>query len=393
MSTTTTENLRTADLKALVDLLNSQQARKVDAVVPASQLRATDGQIVVSGMGAELNEDGVTTVDGRYRPTEVAIEHLADKLAIPLAYLRRIHDARPDLFDANVNGWLLGQIDPEGDFAKADPDGRAFLARMLRPADGEGPGILRALLSDRFGIIDHLDVLLSALEGIRDSGAEVNIQACDLTDRKMYVRIHAPSVAVHAERLLDGYRSPFSGNTGTDNPTVFAGVVLANSETGGGSWTIAPQIVVQVCTNGMTIKKDVFKRVHLGGRMDHGIVKFAADTQAAQLEVIKKQCRDTFRTILDVEYVAAKVAELEEAAGITVAKPQETIELVAQRLSYSDGQREDILRMFIEGGQSTAGGVMQAVTAAAQLQPDGDAQYAMEMDAGQALMIAAGASR
>ena len=58
---------------------------------------------------------------GTYTPTEVCDQGLADKLGIPAAYLRRMREQRPDLYDANVNGWL-------------DGDDRKFLIRCLRPA-------------------------------------------------------------------------------------------------------------------------------------------------------------------------------------------------------------------------------------------------------------------
>lgn len=57
-------------------------------------------------------------------------------------------------------------------------------------------------------------------------------------ERRMYVQIASQSVAAHAETLLRGYVSPFTGARGTDNPLVFAGFVLTNSETGHGSFSI-----------------------------------------------------------------------------------------------------------------------------------------------------------
>lgn len=390
----TDTELRTATLQDLATLLEAQQVRKVDAVIPAAKISAHGDLIRLEDVDAELTDTGVIPVAGDYRPTDVAIEHLADKLGIPLAYARKLYGSRPDLFEANVNGWLhrFEQTDHERVWT---PDPRSFLCRLFRPDDGDQPGMLRAVLSDRYRTIDHLDVLTSAIEGIRNAGLPVQVQACDLTDRRMYVRIHAPTVAVVAADLLRGYRSPWTGDQGTDNPTVFAGFVLSNSETGEGSWTIAPQIIVRICTNGMTMKRDVLRQVHLGGKLDTGVIRYGEDTQAAQLELVKLKARDTVATFLDVEYVRAKVAELEAQAGVKLTDPAKAVEIVTNRLSYTEGQRADVLRMFVEGGQSTAGGVMQAVTAAAQLQVSGDTQYAMELDAVPALeyaVAAAGAS-
>ena len=48
-----------------------------------------------------------------------------------------------------------------------------------------------------------------------------------------------------------------------------------------------------------------------------------------------------------------------------------------------------MLGMFVAGGDRTAGGVMQAVTAAAQVTADADAAAQMEADALRALDLAA----
>ena len=55
--------------------------------------------------------------------------------------------------------------------------------------------------------------------------------------------------------LLAGYRSPFTGASGADNPVVFAGFVITNGETECGAFSPTPQLVVQVCRNGMTITR------------------------------------------------------------------------------------------------------------------------------------------
>lgn len=393
---TTTETIRNATMADLVTLLRDQQGRKVDAVVPAHKLTAgEDGLITVAGIEAQVDEDGVTAVDGHYRPTEVMTGHLAEKLGIPAVYLRRMQGERPDLWAANLNGWLhgswptnLGQPSRPEHYT-AQPDPRSFLLRAFRPADGDGPGVGRALLSDTYRVIDHIDTLTAALDGVRAADVDVQVGQCDLTDSRMYIKVHAPSVAALAPNLLAGYRSPFSGQSGADNPTVFAGFVLKNSETGGGAVTLTPQITVQICTNGMTLTRDAVRAVHLGHRLDTGIVRASEETQLRQLALIRSQAADAVRTFLDVDYVTRKIAELEEDAGVRVTRPDDTITHVATTLQYTRQQQDDVLSMFIEGADLTAGGVMHAVTAAAQRQADADAAHAMEADALPALAAAA----
>jgi len=385
---------RNAGLTDLTTLLREQQAQKVDFVVPASKMKAVEGDLVIRGTEPVLTPDGVDLADGTYRPTEVFDEGIAAKLQIPITYLRRLRN-RPDLYDVNVNGWLHGRR-PKVSHPAAGAevlregipgDGRTFLVRAFRGEDGTG--IARALLSNRFRMVDNLDILFAALQGVRDAGVEVDIVGCDLSERRMYVKVNCPQVWALAPELLKGYRSPFSGNTGADNPKVFAGFVIGNSETGNGSWSITPRITFQVCSNGMTLTKDAFAGRHIGARMDDGLVNWGQDTQEAEVNLVALKTRDVIRTTLDQEYLVGKIAELEEKSDHKMAKPDEAVRTVAKKLSFSDEVADKILEFFMESGSINAGGVMNAITAAAQVVDSPDVAADLEAKAFDALALAA----
>jgi hypothetical protein len=117
--------LRNADLADLAALLKEQQFYKVDVVAPAAAIRARDGRLEIDGSVPLIGPDGVTTTAGSYLPTGVCDQGIADKRGIPVAYLRRLREQRPCLYDVNVNGWLAG-------------DPRKFLVRCLRDVTGAG---------------------------------------------------------------------------------------------------------------------------------------------------------------------------------------------------------------------------------------------------------------
>ena len=366
---TSTRNASLLDLK---NMLDTQQDLKLDAVVPARAITSVDGNLVVEGMS--VVNDTMT-----YKPTEIADAHLAEKLGIPLTYMRTLRNKRPDLYDSNVNGWLhgYGWSPAWNDYVQIPGDERSFLLRTFSDPDG-GVGIARSLQSDRYAVVDNLDVLFAAMSGIRDSGLEVEYASADLSERRMTVRFHCPSVAVMAPTLLAGYRSPFSGATGADNPVVFAGFELSNSETGGSAFTLVPRFVVEICSNGMKMTKDAFRKVHLGGRLDEGIVRYTDDTRRKQMELVTAEARDTVATFLDIDYVTKAIATLEAKAGVAVHDPLKTIELVSKAQHFTEDEQALILSHFIDGGQRTAGGIMQAITSAAQLVPDPDRAYELE---------------
>ncbi|WP_202873457.1 hypothetical protein [Kribbella capetownensis] len=203
--------LRDSDLTSLVDMLKTQQTRKVDFVAPAPAIRADEGLIIVSGAEAELTEDGVTQVDGAYRPTSTFLNGIASKLDVPVGYLKRMHQTRPDLFDANVNGWLHGARakarlrNGKHELTRPAVPGKndSYLVRTFQGTDG--PGLGRAFLSDGYKLMDHLDVLMAILEGVDAAGIHVDIRGCDLTESRMYVRILANEIKAYAPTLLKGY--------------------------------------------------------------------------------------------------------------------------------------------------------------------------------------------
>lgn len=398
------DTLRQVDLQTLATALNDQRTRALDVVADARSLTVEGGALILRGTEAVLSEDGVSSVDGRYVPTTVGDEGLAEKLGIPTPYLRRLRSDAPDLYDANVGGWLAR-------------DERRFMLRLLRGGDVvEAHGVLRAFLSDSYRTVDNFDVLLAALEGMREAGvSEPRIQA-DLTDRRMYVRVTVPEIAAYAPDLLAGYRSPFDGGAADaggwtpdrvahaaagegsayvpgSEPIVFGGFVITNSETGNGGYNLTPRLEVKVCANGLTIAADAQKKIHLGPKLDTGVVRASDRTLQANLELVKAQTADAVRTFLDVDYVQAKIREMEKSAGVKVTDPQKTIATVSKQLGFTKDQQAEILNHFVVGGQLTAGGVMQAVTSVAQTLADGDAAWDMEAAGLPALEMAAAEAR
>ncbi len=374
MTTATTEFARNATLTDLSAMLIEQQARKIDVVAPASAVRSRGGVLRIKGMDPVLDDDGVTTADGFYLPTAICDEGVADKLNIPLSYMRRLRNERTDLLDKNVNGWLKR-------------DQRSFLIRCFR-GDDVRDGVARAFLSNRFAAYDNLDALLAALDGVREAGVEVNIAGCDLTERRMTVRVECPEVRALAPTLLAGYRSPFPA-TGphaapTDDPVVFAGFQISNSETGGGAYTITPRITVLICRNGLTMTRDAMRAVHLGGVLDNGTVQWSAETQARAVALVKSKTVDAVHSFLSQDYLDATVNQMEEKAGAEVSDI-DSVKVITKGLSFTEEQTNGILSFFIRGGQMTVGGVANAATAYAQTVED--AEVAAQMEAGAARLL------
>jgi hypothetical protein len=402
---------RNATLEDLVALLKQQHDAKVDFVTPLVNVRSEGGILAVDGTGV---------IDAwSFRPTSIADGHLAEKLGIPTQYLRRMRSERVDLYDANVNGWI-GGFDPEHvrfstSLPASAPDDRSVLLRTFQSDDG-GPGVLRALLSDRYGIVDNLDVLTAALAGVRDTGTETDVVFCDLSETRMRMRIAAPEIFVNSPELMKGYRNPFteSGQRGVldhsegrvnhwgrgglpqkwqdkygvDSDGVFAGIEISNSETGGGAFQIVPVFTVLRCTNGLLFTQEALRRVHLGSKLQEGTINWSKDTERKALELITAQTRDAVTAFLDHDFVEMMLDSIARKVAEPLSNAQEAIEYVAKKLAFSEETTAGVLDHFIRGGQVTAGGVMQAVTSYAQTVESPDAAFELESNAMKALELA-----
>ena len=366
---------RNAGLPDLIDMLKREQDLKLDAVVPATAITSREGLLEVEGMSAL---GGVLA----FRPTDICDGDIADKLGIPVKYLRKMRSERVDLFDANVNGWIHGIPGNPVD----DTDPRRFTLRtFIEPGGGEG--IARSLQSDSYAIVDNLDVLFAAMEGITNSGLPVTIHSADLSERRMAVRFHCEAVRDQAVELLKGYRSPYNGLTGDECPEVFAGFTLSNSETGGGAFTLVPEVVVQICTNGMRMTKDIFRKIHLGGKQDEGIVRYSEETRRKQVELVTLEARDTVSMFLDQDYLTGAVRYLTEKAGKPVTDAVKSVELIGKKCGFTEDEQANILTAFIAGAQPTAGGFMQAITVVAQEVADPDRSWELSNGAVDAMAV------
>ena len=385
---------RHATLDDLRVLLESQQAVKVDTVVSAGRLRYEDGTLIIAdgipATEAQITNDGVTPAreaqDLALSPTALFEDQLAGALEIPRRYVRKMRTAANNeaddelgisvaLLDRNVNHWLL------------DNPNRLFTVRAFYN-DQTGDGIARSVMSGRYALLDHMDQLMAVLSGLRqvsetnpDVSPETLKWKVDLTERNMRVRVIAPQINMLAPEILGDYRDPwggrYSGSTGDTPPVLEAGLDFRNSENGAGAWMIVPFVHVLVCTNGMTMTKHAMRKTHIGGEQAEGRIQFSVETHRKRLDVVTAETADAVSQYLSTAWLAAAVDELREAAGVKVDDAKGTIEHVAKVHKFSDAERDSIFELFLRGGQETAGGVAQAITAHAHIAAP---TRAMELD-------------
>lgn len=366
---TLTLTQRNLDLGDARQVLEDQHRAKYDIVTHSDLIRYTFGQLEV------------VTTDGAYylNPTDQFEGGVSQRLDIPRKYLRRLRDDAKDhvdysALDKNVNHWLS----------------RSERNWFIRGFRWDDESIARAFLSDRYNCIDHMDALFATLDGIAGAGIrDVEVEAVDLSERSLRVKITSPSIRAAVPNFVENYRSPFGDNPrGSDQPFIYAGLVMSNSETGSGAFQIAPHVTVLVCKNGMTRTAQALRKVHLGEKMEAGQIEWSRETRNAGIDLIKNQARDAVTYFLSQSYLDEVADELETAADVTFERPQKAVELVSKQMKYTDDEQDRIMSFFMTSGDPSAGGLVNAVTAFAQTVANPDRAAELEESAFDALAVA-----
>lgn len=388
MDTINTDTLDRGSLADFITLLRDHHVRRHDVVAPAQALTMNDeGGLEVHAIELDMDlergvgeQETVTTYD----VNDLAMRQLlTNQCGIPTKYVNRMRDdidANGALLATNANHWL------------AD-DARSYLLRALQvidPTDGQAEYVLRAVLSNGYKVMDDLDVTLSVLDALRTSDhvdpANLNI-TCSRSAHRMYMRIVSPDVQVEAPDITARYRDPRTGRDGREYPIVSAGVEITNSEVGMGSWSLCPYVELQVCSNGMKRRQDLMRSVHLGERLDDGVVKWSDDTQTKTLELVKAKTTDAITTFLTPGYLQSVIDDMREL-HVQLVDPKRQVEEVTKQMRFNESQADAILTSFLAAGDHTALGVGQAITNVAH-DVDPDAAYELENVAWKAMEVAA----
>ncbi len=332
-------------LTELARRIEGDRPLKHDVVVPVKSLAMRiDREGTAPTPLLAVPEPGIGGNGYPILPT--AHEQLGAHLQIPRPYYQRMLATDASLLATNVNAWL----------GRAPETSR----RLVRTMDGN----FRAFLSDRYQRIENEEIAEVVLPVLLDTPG-IEIVSCQITDRKMYIQ--ATTDRIRADVKV--------------GDTVQAGVIITNSETGHGAVSVKPLIYRLVCLNGMIVDKG-YRRHHVGRRVDESEdlnAIFADDTRKADDHAILLKTRDVVRHALSEAGFNSAVERMRDLTGLEIkGDPARAVEVLAQKVGASDTERGGFLRALISGGDSTAWGLLNAVTHQAHA---GDYDRAVELEA------------
>jgi hypothetical protein len=314
-------------LENLIQELERQKPLKWDEKLPSSQIR-----MVLAENEPRFQFEG----EGYLVINESCHNQIAEKLEIPLKYYHRMEEETPELLARNVNTWL----------ERSEKD---FFIRGLGDS-------VRAFLSDRYRVIDHLDVLYCALNELQAHDAE--IEDCFLSETEMNIK-------VKSQRLRDFVRHK--------DDLIMGGLLLTNSETGHKALRLEPRLFRVKCSNGMIVEELVIREIHLGNADE-------ADDEIFYL-TLRRSIQGVFKGFGDIVNI------LRESTEIKVKNPQKMISNVVEHYRLSEGQRDNILMAFGAEPEYDQYGIANALTQAAQKEETWVKSVEMERIAGNLISL------
>ena len=279
---------------------------------------------------------------GGHPLTQWAHGQLAEKVQIPQKYYSRMLDSKNyRLLADNVNTWL-----PTED------------KRMIRILDGN----IRAILSDRYRVLDNYDLVFLALDEFAKAGAEVH--KLNLTESHLFVKAVTP-------RLEGGVRP---------GDIVQGGLVLRNSEVGASRFAVEPFVLRLRCTNGLIVSEG-YSRVHLGRRKEEGEFNWSSETIYLENQAIWSAVRDVIRNTFDPASFESMIARLKSNAETPVSAPVQAVDNVVMHIGLTESIKGMLLKNFLEDKDYTQWGLTNALTATARQLPEPEDQVELETKA------------
>ncbi len=229
-----------------------------------------------------------------------------------------------------------------------------------------GRNIARAFLSERYRPLDNWDLFNAIATPLRNAGCV--IRSAEITETRFYIQASTPRI----QRPI-AQKIRLAGGEQKIVRVVEAGVIIGNSEVGCGSIFADPIIFDQWCTNGAVMQRTL-KRHHVGRRNEGELWGDEATMELFTDETRKLDDKAFWAKVADVAAASMNETRFNEYVDKLVgtqnieikAKPAEVVELVGQKYALSENEQEAILAYYLEGGDRTGFGFLQAVTRSAE---------------------------
>jgi hypothetical protein len=348
------------DIPELIARLREEEAKQSDFVVPAPLLAlAADER---GGVSAKFLTREAQRVERGIQ--KQAHEQIAERVGVPLSYYERMKETSPELLAANANFWLRRMSD------------RKYLVRC----SGDE---VRAVVSNRYRPISHLDLLTEAVRVIAGRDGEEGRErpwargarcfTWSLSASRLDVCLLNPGTVVDLQDLGAGVRVVQGGISADPHAWtraaggghgVFPAARIQNSETGRGGLYVQSGIFEAVCSNSAWLPANLAQR-HLGAELDEED-ELSAETYRKMNAALYSKVADIMRAVFEPERFLESCRRLRGLQEVRM-EVTEAADRIAKLPGMTEGIRDEILAAYrpLREGARTLLDVQRAVTWAA----------------------------
>jgi hypothetical protein len=253
-----------------------------------------------------------------------------------------------------------------------------LVRRMKKP---DGSLYCRALLSNRYRIVDSHDLFFAILEElskVKVGGKPPEIWNARLSEDHFYGYAVAPGLTgqVDLTRTFKGARGQDNRWQGLPGDVYNGAIVFGNSETGAGGVFIR-QAVVRAVSHSYLIDQDLVAERHVGGKMEAD-ADLSTETIAAWNKAFFFEIQDHVRNAFDPEKFKVVLDRLNGAARDNVEDGVIATEALQVCYDLSEAAKERIRNMFFRSGDLTRYGLVTALSEAAAEGVGAEEAVAME---------------
>ena len=363
-------------LPQLVEELRRQKAAKIDFVADTRNVRLEPRGESGSGQLLLCPEAGNYQIGEFITSPQVlsnrAIEQLGERLspAVPGKFGRELAAQRPQIASCLFN-----------DMRVASPS-----RVMFRCLDGR----VRAALSNKYRILDDLDIAFTALDVIqRNKGT---VLECSASESRMEIKFTATHMVDYIEenRGGDGNEKHIKRSTLDPNEFKHLGkgavcpfVRVTHSGVGEGGLGIGFGIMRLWCTNG-AVTEQAMNQIHLGAAQSIGML--SEETIAADSKAIMLKCRDLIVASLDSANFKRIVNQAKHAVADAIDAPSLAVANLVENTGLTESDQEAILRYFLRDYDQNRWGLAQAVSRYSQDSDDAVDASELESIAGKLIV-------
>ena len=368
----------------VVDQIERQKKLKRDYIYPAKRVDMDDkGNLLLEGKWFSVGDRSYLDWDDA--------EAAADEQALGSSQIV-VSDKKASL-EMNRSAYvqLLNRLDIPTRFAdkvsgdKHAPEVRSMLVRELLNRDDRKflvrtmKGKVRAVLSDRYKILDNSDLFFQSAEKFKEVNAQM-WQARLWNDGggfEMFATAQHIAGEVKTDRTFDpgdGWQSRWYGTEGdVHNP---AGRV-SNSETGQGGCNANLSILRRVCAN-FCVWTDGVSVIHAGGHIsaDDGLL-MSDETRQKENDLVWLKVRDAITTAFDEGKFRAYIDRLNDCTKDVIEEPIKVVDKLADEYAISESRKSAILTELLGSGDRSRYGLVQAITEGADADGISDEESSM----------------